>query len=292
MSGPMRGIVALAGAALLVSACSTADSAEEASADAVSALSQEAPPTVNVVEVAGMDYAFEAPEEIDAGWTTFHFTNRGPEAHHLTLMRLEDGHTVADVVAAFRDQKPLTGIATAVGGPNAPMPGADANATVNLTPGEYALVCVIPSPDGIPHMFKGMVKPIRVREGVSPGAEPAADLEITLRDYAFETSGEVTAGTRTIRAVNATTATEPHEIVVARLAPGVTVEDVNEWIHNMQGPPPAEFIGGITALDPGHSGSFTIEFTPGEYAILCPLPSGVDGQPHTNKGMMHQFSVM
>jgi hypothetical protein len=185
MYGPTRGIVALAGAVLLVSACSVADSAEEASAEPASAPAQEAPAAVNVVDVAGMDYAFEAPEEIDAGWTTFRFANRGPEAHHLTLMRLEDGHTVADVVAAFRDRKPLTGIATAVGGPNAPMPGADASATLNLTPGEYALICVIPSPDGIPHLFKGMVKPIRVREGASAGAEPAADLQITLRDYAL-----------------------------------------------------------------------------------------------------------
>ena len=59
----------------------------------------------------------------------------------------------------------------------------------------------------------------------------------------------------------------------------------------MQGPPPAEFIGGITALDPGESGDFTANFTPGEYAFLCPLPSP-DGEPHTNKGMLHQFRVM
>ena len=272
---------------LWLSACSEADSAPDSPpADAVA--------TAQVVEVTGLDYAFEAPAEIEAGWTTFHFANRGPEAHHLTLFRLEEGHTIEDVVAALRDRQPLQGIATAVGGPNAPMPGADANATLNLTPGEYALICLVPSPDGVPHVFKGMVRSLTVREGAPPAAEtvaqPVPDLEITLQDYAFAVNGQIVAGPQTIRAVNATAATEPHEIVVARLAPGKSAEDVNDWIHAMEGPPPAEFLGGITALDPGHSGAFTVDFTPGEYALLCPLPSG-DGQAHSYKGMMHEFTV-
>ena len=62
-------------------------------------------------------------------------------------------------------------------------------------------------------------------------------------------------------------------------------------MHAMEGPPPAEFIGGITALDPGESGLFSADFTPGEYAFLCPLPSP-DGVAHTYKGMIHQFTVM
>lgn len=277
---------------LCISACSQADSAQEsATAEVASALAApEAASAIQVVDVAGMDYAFEAPAAIDAGWTTFRFANRGPEAHHLTLFRLENGHTVAEVIEALRELQPLGGIATAVGGPNAPMPGAGANATVNLTPGEYVLVCVIPSPDGVPHVMKGMVKPITVRPGGSTAAAPPADLEIALADYAFTVQGPIAAGEQTIRAVNSAGATEPHEIVVARLAPGKTAADVNDWIHSMQGPPPAEFLGGITALDPGHSGAFTIDFTPGEYALLCPLPSA-DGQLHTHKGMMHQFTV-
>jgi uncharacterized cupredoxin-like copper-binding protein len=276
---------------LSLAACSNADSAEEATQDPGASLVADVP-AANVVEVSGMDYAFEAPAEIDAGWTTFRFSNRGPEAHHLTLFRLEGGHAVADVVAAMRDRLSLEGIATAVGGPNAPMPGAGANATVHLTPGEYALICVIPSPDGIPHIFKGMVKPITVRESAGRTAEPSADLQITLIDYSFSVEGALGAGEQTIRAYNDESATEPHEIVLARLAPGKTAEDVNAWIHAMEGPPPAEFLGGITALDPGHSGTFTVDLAPGEYALLCPLPSAADGTAHSSKGMMHEFTVM
>lgn len=247
---------------------------------------------VQVVDVSGFDYGFEAPEVIDAGWTTFRFANRGPEAHHLTLMRLAPGRTASDALAALRDQQPLSGIATAVGGPNAPMPGANADATLDLEPGEYVLVCVIPSPDGVPHFMKGMAKPITVRDTDARAAvSPPADVEVTLTDYTFDIDGAIAAGERTIRVVNATSATEPHEIVLVRLPEGVTSEQVNDWIHAMEGPPPGEFIGGITALDPGESGAFTADFTPGEYAFLCPLPSP-DGEAHTYKGMMHQFRVM
>ena len=291
MMRPIRSATLLAALPLLLSACSGSDAAQESAADSAPDAGASADlASLQVVQVAGLDYSFDAPAEVDAGWTTFQFANRGTEAHHLTLFRLEAGHTAADVVAAMQERRSLQGIATAVGGPNAPMPGAGANATIHLTPGQYALICVVPSPDGVPHLFKGMVKPITVRESPDRGAEPAADLQITLVDYSFAVEGEVAAGERTIRAYNDSSATEPHEIVVARLAPGKTVEDVNNWIHAMEGPPPAEFLGGITALDPGRSGTFTIEFTPGEYALLCPLPSA-DGQAHTHKGMMQQFTV-
>ena len=50
-----------------------------------------------------------------------------------------------------------------VGGPNSPMPGGESSATLDLEPGNYVLVCVIPAmTDGQPHFMKGMVKEIIV----------------------------------------------------------------------------------------------------------------------------------
>lgn len=282
-----RGLVAVS-TLLLASACADA-APREAEADLDAAASSA---SIQVVEVSGFDYGFEAPEVIDAGWTSFRFANRGPEAHHLTLMRLAPGRTASEALAALRDRQPLAGIATAVGGPNAPMPGASTEAAMDLEPGEYLLVCVVPSPDGTPHFLKGMAKPITVREvDGATAAAPAADVEVTMTDYTFDIGEPIAAGERTIRVINATSAVEPHEIVLVRLPEGTTAEQVNDWLHAMQGPPPGEFIGGITALDPGEAGSFTANFTPGEYAFLCPLPSP-DGEAHTYKGMMHQFRVM
>lgn len=279
--------------ALLAGACRPAEDAAEAAPPAAetaapAAAAAAAPP---VVEVSGTDYAFEAPIEVDAGWTTFRFAAQGREPHHLTLIKLAPGKTAADLIAALRDRQPMGGIGVPVGGPNAPMPGASSNATVNLEAGEYALLCVIPSPDGMPHFMKGMVKPITVRPGASTATPPSAEIELTFRDYAFELSEPITAGLHTIRATTAADATEPHEVVIARLEPGKSVEDLGGWLSTMQGPPPATFLGGVTAMAPGVSNTFTVDFAPGDYVILCPIPSEKDGQEHHLKGMIHQFTV-
>lgn len=282
-------LVASLSLAAALAACAKADTAEDSITPEPPGSS--ATPSANIVEVQGSDFTFDAPLDIPSGWTTFRFVNTGPEPHHLSLLRLENGHTPDDLVAAIRDRKPIEGIATALGGPNAGEIGMHTSAAMRLEPGQYVLTCFIPSPDGTPHIFKGMIKPITVRTdaaGVEPGAP---DARITFTDYAFNVTGELAAGERTILASTDPGATEPHEVVVVRLASGKTVADVNEWMHTMEGPPPGEFIGGVTGIDPGHSNSFTVTLTPGEYALLCPIPSNQDGQPHSMKGMVHQFTV-
>jgi hypothetical protein len=46
------------------------------------------PPTpAGVVEVTAVDYAFQAPDPIRSGWTTFLMENKGKEHHFLLLSR-------------------------------------------------------------------------------------------------------------------------------------------------------------------------------------------------------------
>lgn len=279
----------LAFASVLLTGCAKAEDTAAASDAPPEGGGVSAP--ANIVEVRGLDYTFEAPLEIPSGWTTFRFVNAGPEPHHMTLMRLENGHTPSDLLKAMQDRKPLSGIATALGGPNAGELGVHSNATVDLAPGEYVMTCFIPSPDGVPHVFKGMIKPITVRSDAAGVAPRAPDVTVTFTDYAFTVSGEIAAGERTIMTTNDAAATEPHELVLVRLAPGKTVADLDRWMHNMDSPPPGEFLGGVTGMDPGQSNVFTANFTPGEYALICPIPSDKDGQSHSTKGMVHQFSV-
>ena len=51
------------------------------------------------------------------------------------------------------------------GGPNAHLPGSQASATVNLTEGDYVLMCWIPDKNGVPHVALGMQKALFVRGG-------------------------------------------------------------------------------------------------------------------------------
>ena len=49
--------------------------------------------------VYAKDYAFEAPDSIPAGLTTFHLVNEGPNLHHVQLVRLDSGRNDGAVSA-------------------------------------------------------------------------------------------------------------------------------------------------------------------------------------------------
>jgi hypothetical protein len=55
-----------------------------------------------VVTIRANDYAFDAPAEITGGPVTFHYFNDGPDLHHVQLIRLTDGKTVADLLQALK----------------------------------------------------------------------------------------------------------------------------------------------------------------------------------------------
>jgi hypothetical protein len=250
-----------------------------------------APATLPLTYVAG-DFSFDGPDTAPAGLTTVTLQNAGAEMHHVLLVRLDDGHSLADLFAAMDGGGPMPAWAVEVGGPNAPGPGQTLSATVQLEAGRYAVLCVIPSPsDGVPHLMKGMAKELVVTAGPRQAAAPAPSIELVLTDYAFEFSAPLTAGTHTIRVRTAAPHRQSHEALFARLEPGRTAADLAHWAEAPNGPPPATPIGGTTGMAPGEWNDVTLELTPGRYAILCFLPDVGDGMPHVVHGMMTEFVI-
>ncbi|HEX8243088.1 MAG TPA: hypothetical protein VF541_06325 [Longimicrobium sp.] len=271
-----------AAAAIAAAACGRAGATPQAQAAA-------APP--RVVTVVARDFAFQAPDEIPAGLVTFRLQNRGQNLHHMQVLRLDDGKTLQDVFAALPTQGPPPAWMHEVGGPNAPDPGGDSNATLLLQPGTYAILCFVDIPDHVPHVMKGMAKQIRVTPAPQPAAMtgPTGDVTMTLNDYSFALSKPLTAGPHTIRVENG--AAQSHEVELIRLAPGKTVQDLMGWMENMQGPPPASAIGGIAGMRQGEVQSFSHDFTPGSYVLICFVPDARDGKPHFMHGMVQSFTV-
>lgn len=243
------------------------------------------------VVVHALDYAFRAPDTVQSGVTTFRLINEGPELHHIQLVRLEDGRTLDDLVRHMAAGGPPPAWMVEIGGPNTPgLPGEETNATLDLAPGNYALLCVIPSPDGTPHIMKGMVRPMVVVPATGAGAVmPPADLTMVLDDYSFDTDRPITAGRRTIRVENV--AAQPHEVLFVKLEPGRTVGDFLQFMHAPQGPPPGKIVGGTTGIAQGGTNQVVIDFEPGEYGMLCFVPDAKDGASHIAHGMVKQFTV-
>ncbi len=247
-------------------------------------------PSTGVVTVIAKDFSFDAPDSIPAGPITFRLINQGTEPHHLQLAKLPEGKTIADLQADMTAGKPTNWLIDA-GGPNAAIPGDSTIAVAPLDAGQYVLMCVIPSPDGTPHVAKGMIKSLQVTAASVPAAaEPIADITITLKDYAFELSTPFTSGKHTIKVVNA--GPQSHEVVVLQFTPGKTMNDFMAWEQGgMKEPPPGKFLGGVTGIAKGGHGYFFEELAPGDYALICFLPDIGDGKPHLTHGMTQSFTI-
>jgi hypothetical protein len=248
--------------------------------------------TPAVITVTASDYGFQAPDSMAAGAVTVQLVNNGKELHQAQLIKLEQGKTLNDVAQLLKGGGPIPSWIKFVGGPNGIAPGQETQATAALSPGNYAYICLIPSPDGTIHAAKGMARPFTVTEGSSTTASqiPPADVTIKLLDYDFQPSQPLKAGRQRIMVENA--GPQPHEVVLLKLAPGKTTEDFGRWAeHGMKGPPPAQPLGGVTLLDKGGRGSFTADLTPGDYGFICFYPDQKDGKPHLAHGMMKTFKV-
>ena len=280
----LRAPALVAAFAITASACTTSQAAQKTDSTAVATAT--AP---NVVVVKTSDYAFSAPDTVRAGLTTLRLvTNAGPEMHQVGLIRLDSAKTPADLFAAMKTPGPMPQWAVEVAGVNPPAPGQTADATINLAPGNYLLVCFVPSPDGVPHIAKGMSRPLVVT-GTAVAASLPGDVEIKLTDYAFGLSAPLTAGQHVIRVVN--DGQQSHEVMVVRLAPGKTAAQVAAWVEKMDGPPPGEPLSGVAGLGVGQTASFPLNLTPGDYGLICFIPDAKDGKPHYAHGMLHQFKV-
>jgi len=284
-------VTAAAAVAFLAAGCAKTEPKPSADSPAVAATSTPTPAaTVNTVTFNAKEFAFEGPDSVPAGLTAIKINDVGQELHHVSLMKLEQGKTFADLQAAFKAGGPPPTWAVAYGGVNPPAPGGSATAMEVLEPGNYAVVCFVESADHVPHMAKGMMKTLTVTANPNANTtEPPSDVTLTLSDYKFVLSKPLVAGKQMIKVENM--AEQPHEIVLVQLAPGKTIEDVGKWVFDMKGPPPGKPIGGVPAFMKGKNTFFEANLEPGEYGMICFIPDAKDGKPHMQHGMTQQFKI-
>lgn len=120
---------------------------------------------VPVVDVLALDYSYGGvPSELDAGSTVFTLTNDSPagEAHEMSFARVKDD---VDLSLEEMFELPLDEVEQLLdlsGGVYAPA-GATSGVILDLTPGRWIYVCLIPvgsvdgeEGSGPPHLMEGM----------------------------------------------------------------------------------------------------------------------------------------
>jgi len=268
-------------------AADTAPAADSGAAAAAGATEAPAAP----VTVTATDFKLELPASLPAGAVTLRLVNSGKELHQAQIIRLKDGKTVKDLETAMKTEGPPPAWVEFLGGPNGIAPGQETMSTAALSPGNYALVCFIPSPDGVPHIAKGMIQAFEVAAGGGSTSLPVATDTIKMADYSFESSRSLTSGNHTILVQNA--GPQPHELVMLKLAPGKSVKDFAKWATTggMKGAPPAMPLGGVGVMNSGADGVFSVDLAAGDYGLICFVPDAKDGKPHLAHGMTKQFKV-
>ena len=269
-------------------------------------------PEIPEVALGAQDFAYVIPDTITGGLVRIHFQNDGQEDHHAQFIRLNDGVTRAQFDSVFQtvmEAIPTEGevafmrlfdVATVLGGPGLVAPGVSTDVTLDLPAGEYVLMCFVPSPDGIPHLVKGMRRWLSVAAPAGePPAAPVADGRVDMGDFAFLDMPQLDSGQVLLEVTNS--GQEPHEMVVMRLDEGVEYEQVaamlagpppSEGEAPPPGPPPFRFVGGMQAIMPGAHAWVTLDLTPGNYVLVCLIPSPANGgRPHVALGMIRPFTV-
>jgi hypothetical protein len=245
-----------------------------------------------VVDIMATDYAFDAPDTIPSGLVTIRLMNHGQEPHHAQLLRMNDGVSFAEFGAALQSEgESALRLTTLTGGAGALNPSKSDEVTLNLTPGQYAIACFIPSEDGVPHLAKGMLRPLTVVAGdvQTDIAAPQSAGTLTMRDFTFDIPDTLPAGRNTFTVANA--GPQPHELNILKLAPGKSLSDVQAWQPDQGTPPPFEAVGGMNGMSQGETHYMTLDLEPGTYLAICNIPDPGSGVPHSQLGMLRQFTV-
>ena len=82
--------------------------------------------------------------------------------------------------------------------------------------------------------------------------------------------------------------TETHELLVVKLAAGVTLDQAVE-AEGGEGTVDASWATNLAAPG-GDEEAVTFDVAPGNYALVCFIASA-DGTPHLSLGMRHEFTV-
>ncbi len=237
--------------------------------------------------------SLQGPDTLPAGPTVVSFEVEDGVLDQVTLIRLEDGHSVAEFLTGSEVAYPPFW-AHFAGGPNAALPGAPTHSIVTLSPGQWLALAFDTGPDGFPRVRHQASRPLTVVENRASAAAPVPSYSLQLFDYGFLLSGPLIPGTHVIDVLNM--AAQRHEVILARLRDGQGAGDMAAWLLARRrgeavGEAPGELVGGVAALSQEERNAWTVTVAPGTYALLCLLADDGDGRSHLAYGHVQTVVV-
>jgi hypothetical protein len=242
--------------------------------------------------IIATDAGFEAPDVVPAGVRHILFENHGSQIHEAMLVKLPDGMSPNDYVAAVKAGSLFPKGALDYSGPGLTSPGESVEVWVKVDPGNYVIICWNNG-----HAKSTPVHPFTVQYAISDDQPPKEDVVLKLIDYRFEFDSALRKGRQVLRVE--TPGPSMHEVDFFRLHDGKTVADVNRWRKaNGRGEPPIDALGG--ALDSHDIKRVVLlrrDFSPGRYVLHCEMPVTATPQTtnqeitHADVGMVREIKI-
>jgi hypothetical protein len=253
------------------------------------------PSSIPVLLITAINYGYIMPDTINirSGLIDIAMVNNGNEAHQAQVARLNHGVTsakVLDELVTKKNQAAAFSLLTFVGGPDTVSPGYGQETILNLSAGQYVLLCFVVGSDGIAHVNKGMIHFFTVSSEQSQAAAPQSDGNIVMKDFSYTLPNIIThSRPLTLQVVNH--GQQPHEMNIVKLAQGKSIQDITTFFQSPSGPPPFEELGGMATMQAGGSGCLSLHLESGNYAIFSFVPDAKTGKSQLALGMIKAFTV-
>lgn len=250
---------------------------------------------------------FTAPTKVHAGWVTFRVGSADSDYHGFEVVRVNPGHTLQEVLNDLQlglsddlasnalGARRLIEDATLMGGV-VPTPYAPQEASLPLTPGTYYMFDFaefnLPTPVNV-HTLK-------VVGHMNWSGMPSFDSVIGMYMSAdgmplFAAPNEFAARSSVLIYGQGD---EIHEAVFRAIREGVTDQYISDFYtaldtgQPLPGPSPwTDIQRGFNAMSPGQFAVFHMNLPPGQYALICYVPSDETGLSHAHMGM-HQVVTL
>ena len=245
-----------------------------------------------VLSVIAHDTSLESSPTVPAGITTVRLVLNGKAKRELIVHRVPAGTTPEELARGAAGRPERWFHEWSFGGPSAPRDSAsDASATLDLRPGRYVLVAYEVDPSGRPRGDKFIWREVSAIAGsvLIAARFPVPDLTMRIKSGQIEVSGVVRTGQRVVQVE--TTGGRPHDVLIGRLKPGKTVDDVRRWDRDRTDPAPFVYVGGVTPMSSGFTAQTKLVLQTGVHVVLCTMRHGGERDHDYQRGVLAAFKV-
>ncbi|WP_242095129.1 hypothetical protein [Aestuariivivens sediminicola] len=274
----------------------------------------------NYIEVVTNGMDFETVDEIKSGWTTFKYINKSFEPHFFILEKMPDtlGLTTykkdlfPPFISAFEHfekgemeagMKEFENIpewffkVELAGGVGLTSKKTTSLSTIYLEPGTYIMECYVRMPNGLGHVFMGMIKELKVINESNGNKPPKSNFKIGISsEQGITFNDSIKSGNYTFEAKFEDQKQYEHlmghDVNLVKIENDSLVTDLNNWLNIVdfnafRSPEPEGllFLGGVEDLPAGQTGYFEATLEKGNFVLISEIPNAV------GRKMIKRFTV-